>query len=372
MTHHQLEHDLRAALRAEADAVVAPEDAWQRNQRRLSEARSRRTSRLMSTAAAVVLVVLVGGLLALVTRGPDDGSSITGGGDDPFRTEYQLGPPVPVETTTIDGTAAVHEAVLSDRTGQGPQLCDRVESRSGGSGAGGCTSLEPDFDGDAVAIDWLTGNSGSGDIRGVLAGVDARVQKVEIWMSNGDMTLADLKPSGWEGTKLFALTTPADGPRAQRLVAYAGASGAVLQAVDLGELFGSDWLAEDPGCSIPGDVVRVPGASVWGGAHEAMLTQYSNGSVDREKCVSLTATLQGVTAGATGVVVVVAPEVARVEVSGRGGTVAASTRPPAALPPTMWRVLGLSADRDLEPSDVVTAYDAKGNELDEIPVAGLS
>ncbi len=57
--------------------------------------------------------------------------------------------------------------------------------------------------------------------------------KVQIWMDNGDMTLADLKPGTWEGTKLFALTVPADGPRPQRLVAYSDASGTVLQAVDL-------------------------------------------------------------------------------------------------------------------------------------------
>ena len=49
--------------------------------------------------------------------------------------------------------------------------------------------------------------------------------KVQIWMDNGDMTLADLKPGTWEDTKLFGFTVPADGPTPQRLVAYSDASG---------------------------------------------------------------------------------------------------------------------------------------------------
>ena len=60
--------------------------------------------------------------------------------------------------------------------------------------------------------------------------------KVQIWMDNGDMVPGcTLKPGTWEGTKLFALTVPADGPRPQLLVAYADATGTVLQSVDLGD-----------------------------------------------------------------------------------------------------------------------------------------
>ena len=76
----------------------------------------------------------------------------------------------------------------------------------------------------------------------MLAGVDSRVMKVQIWMDNGDMVPAILKPGTWEGTKLFAITVPSDGPRPQLLVAFADATGTVLQSVDLGDRFGNGWL----------------------------------------------------------------------------------------------------------------------------------
>ena len=146
-----------------------------------------------------------------------------GSGGDPFGDSVVLGPPVDVETGTINGVETTHQAVLSDQTGKGPSLCDRYVTAN--NEVGSCTSREPDADKAAVAFDWLTGTSGSGGIRGVLAGVDSRVMKVQIWMDNGDMVPAILKPGTWEGTKLFAITVPADGPRPQLLVAFADATG---------------------------------------------------------------------------------------------------------------------------------------------------
>ena len=241
--HDQLERDLRAALRSIEHLPVSG-DAWQQNQRRLAASRSRRGSRLLLAAAAVVVVLLVTGLVALATRDGDGatpangdrgGSSDSSSSDEMFAEENLLGPIVAVETLQVGGEPTVHEAALTDASGKGPSLCDRVVAAS--SESGGCTSREPAADKPSVAFDWLTGHLGGGTT-GVLAGVDDRVAKVQIWMDNGDMTLADLKPSGWEGTKLFALTVPDDGPRPQRLVAFSDASGSVLQAVDLAAAFG--------------------------------------------------------------------------------------------------------------------------------------
>ena len=238
-SHDQLERDLRAALRSVVLVPVSA-DAWQQNQRRLAAAPNRRLPKLLAAAAVVLAVLLIGGLLAIATGGRDsgtpandDGSSDSSSSDEFFADENLLGPVVEVERLKVDGESAVHEAALSDTSGKGPSLCDRVVTVSQSSGSGGCTSREPSADDTEVAFDWLSGTTGGGDIRGVLGGVDERVMKVQIWMDNGDMTLADLKPSGWEGTKLFGLTMQADGPRPQRLVAYSDASGTVLQAVDL-------------------------------------------------------------------------------------------------------------------------------------------
>jgi hypothetical protein len=233
----QLERDLRAAARAFDDLPVAG-DAWQQNQQRLAADRGRRSRALLVVAAALVLVVAVG---ALVLSGGNGGrQTMPGNGGDPFGDSVVLGPPVDVETVTVNGEQMTHQAVLSDQTGKGPSLCDRYGTDAGGSG--GCSSRDPSADDPDVAFDWLTATTGGGDIRGVLAGVDSRVMKVQIWMDNGDMVPAILKPGTWEGTKLFALTVPSDGPHPQLLVAFADATGRVLQSVDLADRLGTGWL----------------------------------------------------------------------------------------------------------------------------------
>ena len=245
-SHDQLERDLRAALRS-VDHLPVSGDAWQQNQRRLAESRRRRGSRLLMAAAAVVVVLLVGGLVAVVTRGGDGATPANGDHDsrggtsdsmssnEVFAEGNLLGPIVELERVTVGGETAVREAALTDTSGKGPSLCDRVVTTR--TETGSCSSREPSADKPTVAFDWLTSVLGDGTT-GVLGGVDDRVVKVQIWLDNGDMTLADLKPSGWEDTKLFALTVPADGPRPQRLVAYSDFSGTVLQAVDLAAAFG--------------------------------------------------------------------------------------------------------------------------------------
>jgi hypothetical protein len=132
------------------------------------------------------------------------------------------------------------------------------------------------------------------------------------------MTLANLKPSGWEGTKLFALTVPADGPRPQRLVAYSDASGTVLQAVDLQSRFGDDWLPR-AGRTCAGAVTATWHEALSGGTGDVSVVLWS-GSVKvtvaesdtvGSTCLELG---QGPLAGSTNlggtlVVAIVAPEV---------------------------------------------------------------
>ncbi|MDQ1598884.1 MAG: hypothetical protein QOD68_358, partial [Actinomycetota bacterium] len=309
----QLERDLRAAGRVFDDLPVAS-DAWQQNQQRLAADRGHRGRILLAVAAALVLVVAVGGLLL----GGGNGGKRTlpgDGGDDPFGDSVVLGPPVDVETSTIDGVETTHQAVLSDQTGNGPRVCDRYVPATGAST--GCNNRDPKADDPAVAFDWLGATVGGGDIRGVLAGVDSRVSQVRIWMSNGDQTLARLKPAGWEGTQIFGLTVPSAGPRPQRLVAY-GRPG-VLQTVDLASLLGPGWLPPDKACDrLPTtQLPEVQGMVAAGSIDARVLLQSTPRGFD--VCLPLRLPAQGVRAGLRSVVLVIGPEVTNVDLV-RGDT----------------------------------------------------
>jgi hypothetical protein len=364
----QLERDLRAAGRVFDDVTVSG-DAWQQNQQRLAADRGHRGRILLAVAAGLVLVVAVG---ALVLGGGTGGKrTLPGdGGGDPFGDSVVLGPPVDVETLTIDGVETTHQAVLSDQTGKGPNLCDRYVSGTGANG--GCSSRDANADDPDVAFDWLTATTGGGDIRGVLAGVDSRVMKVQIWMDNGDMTLADLKPGGWEGTNLFALTVPADGPRPQRLVAYSDASGTVLQALDLGDRFGADWLRQPANlCSTPGGQISsvIPLQAVASANRAHVVVETSDGQT-HDACFPVRAEIQGAGAGPRTLVVVVAPEVADVAVGDRDNTTLAMD-PPRPIPGSLWRVAAITLIRDIGPADSVTAFDQTGNKLAVFPLGSL-
>ncbi len=150
-SHDQLERDLRAALRSVVLVPVSA-DAWQQNQRRLAAAptaacpscfggrrRARGAARRRSVAIAT------GGRDG-GTPANDDGSSDSSSSDEFFADENLLGPVVEVERLKVDGESAVHEAALSDTSGKGPSLCDRVVTVSQSSGSGGCTSREPSAD----------------------------------------------------------------------------------------------------------------------------------------------------------------------------------------------------------------------------------
>lgn len=258
--HDQLEQRLRAT-KDSFDAITIAPDAWQENQRRVAAARASRTGWLLAAAAAVVVVLLVAGISLLGGRGPDSGPPASGGADDFWDPGNLLGPSVVAETLSVDGEQVPHEIVLSDTTGQGPSLCDRIEASRSASGS--CTSREPGAEKEGVAFDWLSGTEGDGDARGVLAGVDERVTAVDVWMTDGGHVAPQLHPTGWEGTQMFALTVPADGPVPQRVVA-SGGDGNVLQTVDLPSRLGDTWLPRtrsacggDSGGSSPSPGVRI-------------------------------------------------------------------------------------------------------------------
>jgi hypothetical protein len=364
----QLERDLRAAARAFDDVPVAG-DAWQQNQQRLSADRGRRGRALLTVAAALVLVVAVGALL--LSGGSGRRQTLpAGGGGDPFGDSVVLGPPVDVETVTINGVQTTHQAVLSDRTGNGPQLCDRYLPSTG---AVNCNDRDPNADDPAVAFDWLGATTGSGDSRGVLAGVDSRVMKVQIWMDNGDMTLADLKPGGWENTKLFAMTLPADGPRPHLLVAYADATGTVLQSLNLGDRFGAGWLPRggkncqgavaatwpQPGSGYTGGV----SVELWSSSAEVMVTGLDTFGTT---CLGLGAsTLAGSISLGGHLVVVAGPGVVTVELrSTSGATVPGSSRKVAPTTGSPFQVVDLPeppSDRD---GYRIVALDVSGQVVD--------
>ena len=359
----QLERDLRAAARAFDDAPVSA-DAWQQNQQRLAASRGRHGRTLLAVAAALVLVVAVGGLLL----GGGNGGKRTlpgGGGDDPFGDSVVLGPPVDVETRTIDGVETTHQAVLSDQTGNGPRLCDRYVPDGGVNSR--CNNRDPNADDPNVAFDWLTASGG--DIRSVLAGVDSRVSQVRIWMSNGDQTLARLKPAGWEGTQIFGLTVPAAGPRPQRLVAY-GRPG-VLQTVDLASLLGAGCLPPDSVCD-RAPTTRLPEVQgmVAAGSSDARILLESTPQA-RDICLPLRLPAQGVRAGLRSVVLVIGPEVDSFDLVRGDTTITSSYRPPTPMPDTLWRVAVVTADRDLADTDVALARDADGNVVRSVRVSQL-
>lgn len=367
MTHDKLERELRHAARS-VDGVSVSSDAWQENQRRLRSAGTRR-SRLARSAAGLVGVLAIGAVAVLAQSGGDGGMP-AGGSDDAFATQNILGEIVEAETLTVDGQRSAHEIVLTDTTGDGPVLCDRfVSDGAGGASGGGCTPRQPGADDVAVAFDWLSGTDGTGDLRGVLAGVDDRVRRVQVWMHNGDLVLASLHPTGWEDTKMFAVTLTGDAPVPQRLVAY-GRAGQVLQAVELRTTFGPDWLPRVRACQGRAGVGGWPMPGAGGPADVAIAFGTSDALVTAEghPPVCLDPLRAAALAGWTGinqrVVVATAPEVATVRVTSRDGVVA-QTEPTPGTGSLLQGVVFSGLDESVLQSARLVALDASGQVLDE-------
>lgn len=384
MSQH-IEDRLRSALRAEAEGLRLSPDPWQENQRRVLAAASGRSRRVLTVAAVALAVATLAGGVSLLGGGGAGDAPASGTGD-PFTTRYLLGAPVEAERLTLDGQQTVHTIALSDMTGEGPNLCDQYEtisadrgtgdnSSGSSSGSGGCTPRGPNADDAGVAFDWLMGTEGGGDIRGVTAGVDGRVSKVQIWMDNGDMVLATLHPAGWDDTRMFALTTPPDAPTAQRLVAY-GRDGNVLQAVELSSSFGKSWLTQRSACA--GDRVAelVPDGDVLPNAHVELGTADAQLSIrlaiddSAEACLErLHATaLAGWYPSGPLVAVVTAPEVATLRLivaGGSGGDTVLDEVTPETVSGSPWRVGIMRVDKQSQLDNAeLLALDRRGEFLD--------
>ncbi len=363
--------DLEQRLRAAAGAVPArpvPADAWVELQSRLATRDGHHGRRFLAAAAVVALLLGLVGAAALLDDGSPAGGPASGsGGGDPWATENILGEPVVAETLTMGGQQVRHELVLTDTDGKGPSLCDRFVSGSGS--AGGCSARDARADDPAVAFDWLSGTTGGGDIHGVLGAVDDRVQKVQVWMSNGDETLAPLHPTGWDGTRMFALTLPDTGPAPQRLVAYSDASGTVLQAVDLTARFGDEWLPARQACRGE-EQGRWPLPGSGGAADVSLSFGHTDALVSGNagvtpvclerltgKAIAAVTTLGGLA------IAVLAPEVdlVRLQVAARMG----ATIKPYTVQGSLWRAVVV---RDLPAGDLaraqLVAYSRTGTELD--------
>ena len=220
-----------------------------------------------------------------------------------------------------------------------------------------------------------------GGAHGVVAAVDDRVMKVQVWMDNGDEMLAVLHPGGWEGTRVFALTVPDSGPTPQRLVAYSDATGTVLQSVDLGHAFGSGWLPPG-GRSCTGTATGTwpqPGSGSTGGVSvdlwsgSASVTLHTPGG-GGSTCLDLgPGALSGSLALADHLVVVAGPGVVTVELRHpSGATVAGSSRKVAPSARSPFQV----ADLPVPPPDAagyqLVALDVGGQVVDQVDVSSVA
>ena len=360
----RLEGDLRDAAH-DFDDVVASPQAWQDNQRRLVGSRSRRSRLVLGGAAAVAVLAVAGGA---TLRGGSTADVPAAGGDDPFATANLLGEPVELETVTFNSAPVVHEAALSDRTGEGPQLCDRYV---GVTDTPVCTNWAEGAEDPKVAVDWLTAYGPESPRRGVVVGVDRRVSFLDIWLTDGSRVNATLRPGGWDGSQLTGLTMPAGDPGPQRLVAY-GRDGNVLQSVDLVARFGDGWLEQHSACG--GDPVAkqppdglVPGTTLpwaeWAlGTTDAYVTVRLTAGGTEELCLPrLRASAIAAHATVGGLAIaVLAPETELVRVQVGDRTLTEVT--PVTAAGSLWRVAVLG-EADLSRA-LLVAYDKHGLELD--------
>jgi hypothetical protein len=168
-----------------------------------------------------------------------------------------------------------------------------------------------------VAFVWVTGSVGVGSLRGVWGGVAGRVGLFSFCMCVGTRVPAELHPTGWEGTQMFAHTVPSDGPRPQRLVA-SGRDGNVLQAADLASRFGDTWLVSTrtfcdgtpTGRWPAGSPSAASGVTVSWSSTDALVMGGAPACLDPLRATALA----GWTLVRDGLVVAVAPEVATVRV----------------------------------------------------------
>jgi hypothetical protein len=179
---------------------------------------------------------------------------------------------------------------------------------------------------------------------------------------------------------MFALTLGKGAPTPQRLVAYADASGTVLQAVDLTDLFGKDWLPKEAACGIRTDRVSVtrllgPDGSTesanldLGYAHASVRIVTDDGSTVATQCVDLSAAHPSVASViGTVAVIITGPEVEHLRVFDSSGTGEVST---AAVERSPWRRVVLRLDSANLDRVLISSLDTTGQTLDKQTLGDL-
>lgn len=384
MSHELLEQQLREARSAFDGDPVSP-DAWQDNQRRVAgsrPARRRHTAGWLAAATVTGIVAAGLGFSALQDDGPSAVQPASGpqratSEAGPFEQDHLLGPPVVYDEADPD-TQAVRRLALLDPDGNGPRLC--AEYRLEQSSATSCHAREEDADKGKVAFDWLGGTSGDGSLRALIAGVDQRVDAVEVWLSNGRRQIVETHPSGWENHRLLAFSRTLDEGVPQRLVAY-DADRQVLQAIDLPDEFGgAEWLPtksacdNDPVVSVPAGEGPFPRAQVALGTSDVLVEVATTPSASAGGCLGLEDRPLAAALPADGyLVVVTAPEVSLLKIRTGDRTVDAE---PTLAPGAPWALVRVALPPEVAGQDIqLTAYDAPGPPLDQRivePADGLS
>lgn len=378
-----LESRIRAAGATFTQPGV-PDGAWQENQRRLLSApASRRGSArrlLLSVAASVIAVLLLA--LAITSGGGwlrSDAGPPASSGPDPFDPKYRVGRTVTLERLTLGGKPATHRAFFTRDGVKGLSLCDQYV-QDGGT-AGGCTSRDPSADEDSVAFDFLTGSSGgsgsSDTLTGLMAGVDDRVDHVDVWTTDGSLVTPKLVRMS-DDVRAFSVTVTGSDSRPQRIVAYAS-DNRVLQAIELASKFGDAWIPDARGCPDPhltGGEWPTPGSgglgdiSVLWGTSAAIV---SGTSGLPPTCVPLdNSPIAGtVFIRKDTLVVLVAPEVVVVRLTNTSGTVSDRKVATSAGSP-----YGVAEFAELSPADTraagILAVDVTGQALDKEPSTPVS
>ena len=376
----RLEWDLRAAASAYDDVVVSS-DAWQQNQRRLVTGHRRR-SPWLAAAAAVVVLLLVGG--ALLLRGPQHTASGPPAGPAPRTTSpdgsihlaggveaYRLKLPI--------GYAAVDVAASGDSSAPPARVCSMFtgEGKPGDFAAAKpvCASPEADALDSGVSIDYLTTSPLQPTAHSwttVAGAVDSRATSVQVWLADGNTGSLPVTRLGDSKLAAFGYVNLGPQQRVQRVVAY-GAGGRVLQAIDLAQRLGNDWLPLGTRCnelSRPVELGVIP-VSVAAEPGFAQVDVHTNADSARTVCLPLTETGQGVKIDDRDAVLVVAPEVANVLPQGAGSHTIATQ--PASIPDTIWHtVLVHRMTGPFDPAATFDLTDVNGQVLDTVAWIALN
>lgn len=386
---NDLETRLRDDLRAAAEDVRVSPDAWQQNQGRLGTD-ARRRGRMLQVAVGAVAAGVAAVVVVAVVPEWDDAERqqpVTGA-----TNATSLATGVKVDEQQISATRRAELVMSLSLTREGDESSRNVcaetmlfEGRSSiGAGTGvSCKSAERGAEHESVAIDYLNASEWRGG-RSLFGAVDERVATLTVYYSGGDLpdpgAMLDLR-SLTDGYRVFGLIDPDENtPKPHRLVAR-DRDGGVLQALDLVDRFGEDWLPQRTACGseLPEqDGIPVYGQpsgpiAIWLGTTDARVAiRHSFDDVSEICNEKLRSTaIVGGYAGQSGqgdkrgtIAVIVAPEVAYIRLYGTD--MAEIPFKPRPAEGSMWRVvLEFVGSPEVAERVRVVAYDDQNQPLDE-------